>query len=364
MRIGILTFHASHNYGSMLQALALQQYLKKNGHEVKIINLRTDIQKNKVYPYPLSQNPTVVLKMCLNPVWLYHSCRRWKKFESFIIDHLEVTEKEYPNWNAVKEDINNYDVVITGGDQIWNLSCKDFEQSYMLPGPLGIRKVSYCPSFGSFLNRMTPRDAEFINQRLSDYDHISVREFTMKDYLDKQLGQPVEVTVDPTLLLTARDYVSIMDEKPLVKGEYMLYYTPQDMPEFEDMARLLSRHYGLKLITTNPHIKGDRGMKPCYEVGPLEFLNLLKNATMVVGRSFHLVVFSLIFHKDFIAINGQNDARINSLLGYLDIADRGKVTKENYQTTILKPTDYGEVDRRLAQFRQSSVEFLKKALSK
>ena len=364
MKIGILTFHASHNYGSMLQAYALQHYLNNCGHKVKIINLRTYVQKNEVYPHPLSRKLSVVAKMCLNPIWLYHACKRWQKFELFLRERLELTEKEYHDWNSIKEDLNFYDVIITGGDQIWNMSCKDFDQSYMLPGKLKVRKVSYCPSFGSFLNRITLHDAEYIKATLSDYDYISVREFSMKEYLKRKIAKPIEVTLDPTMLLTADDYLHIIDEKPLLKGDYMLYYTPQDKPEFEEVARLLSRHYGLKLITTMPHIRGDKGMKACYEVGPIEFLNLLKNAKMVVGRSFHLVVFSLIFHKDFIAINGQHDTRINNLLDYLNLTERGTITKNNYTKMKLMPIEYKEIDNMLAQLRLSSVEFLKSSLKK
>ena len=37
MKIGIITFHAAHNYGSMLQAYALQTFLERNGNIVEII---------------------------------------------------------------------------------------------------------------------------------------------------------------------------------------------------------------------------------------------------------------------------------------------------------------------------------------
>lgn len=50
MKTGILTFHASHNYGSMLQAFALQTTIQNMGHECEIINLRTDVQKGLIPP--------------------------------------------------------------------------------------------------------------------------------------------------------------------------------------------------------------------------------------------------------------------------------------------------------------------------
>lgn len=38
MKVGILTFHAAHNFGAMLQAYALQEQMRINGHEPWIIN--------------------------------------------------------------------------------------------------------------------------------------------------------------------------------------------------------------------------------------------------------------------------------------------------------------------------------------
>ena len=44
-KIGQLTFHASHNYGSVLQAYALSKELQILGHETEFINLRPQSQK-------------------------------------------------------------------------------------------------------------------------------------------------------------------------------------------------------------------------------------------------------------------------------------------------------------------------------
>ena len=48
--VGIITFHASHNYGSMLQAYALQQVILSLGFECEIINFRTLRQKTFYKP--------------------------------------------------------------------------------------------------------------------------------------------------------------------------------------------------------------------------------------------------------------------------------------------------------------------------
>ena len=56
MKIGIVTFNSAHNYGAVLQAWALQEYLKSEGHDPSVINYRIfDI--DKLYRLYRSRNP-------------------------------------------------------------------------------------------------------------------------------------------------------------------------------------------------------------------------------------------------------------------------------------------------------------------
>ena len=193
LKIGILTFHGSHNYGSMLQAYALQQYLESCGHQVKIINLRN--KKSRIlYAFPLDikkRGKRLVLLSCQNIFRLYKECKKWYIFEYFISDYYHLTENTYESWEDIVEDLANlnFDVIITGGDQIWNMRCYDFDKSYYLPEKLnGIKKISYCPSMGGkFLSLITEKEKEFIISSLKEYDHISVREEMMKTYLTNWL---------------------------------------------------------------------------------------------------------------------------------------------------------------------------------
>ena len=362
-RIGILTFHASHNYGSMLQAYALQRHLQTQGCHVEIINFRSDAQRHGVYPYPLELRGMNLAKQLLTPVWLYHRCRQWKRFEVFMAENMCLSEKTYKTWEDMQGDMNKFDVIITGGDQIWNMNCYDFDKSYFLPGKLEkARKVSYCPSFGDFLNKIPKGQAAFVKEQLSEYDALSVREFSTGEYLKNLLGKDVEVVADPTLLLSADDYQEIMDDTPLVKGDYILYYTPRNCPELECIAALFGKQRGMKVITTRPRKFGNNGLIPFNGAGPKEFLNLLKNARLVAGASYHLVVFALIFHKEFIAFNGASDNRISNLLNYLGMSERGIITDKNYRNIRLAPINYVNTDMLLRKLRESSLSYLTKAL--
>lgn len=371
MKIGILTFHASHNYGSMLQAWALQHYLNTHGHEVETINLRIKIQQD-MYNFPLRPvkgKLRTFIKSIINPLWLYHACRKWNRYERFLTDNLRLTNKIYKSWEDIVSDLPTlgYQCLITGGDQIWNMNCKDFDKSYFLPSQLfGIKKISYSPSSGNLQSKITEEQKAFMKSALSDYSYISVRETSMQPFIAQLLDRHVDVTVDPTLLLQSNEYEILISEKPLFQGKYIFYYSPsipRRMLKAEKLALKISRHLGLPIITAFPSPLGNKGFKACPEVGPAEFLNLLKNASLVIGKSFHLVVFSLLFHKDFIAIDGETDARMKSILTKLSIPERGQVNDDNYNTMKLPQIDYERVDAILQKEREFSKQFLCKAIN-
>ena len=376
MKIGILTFHASHNYGSMLQAYALQHYLMKQGHDVEIINLRIKEQK-ELYGFPLIPplhfGRKAYIRRLAKPRDMYHACHKWFKFERFLKENLRLTDKEYGNWEEVVADIPQlgYQCIITGSDQIWNMHevCRDFTEAYYLPSELpDVRKVAYAPSFGSgvFLDGITHEQEMFIKNCLSSYDYISVRETAMQSYLTKLLDREIEMVVDPALLLCGKDYETFVDKKTIVEGDYIFYYTPSYLgigPEWERFAVKLGQHYGLKVVTSFSQVDDNRSMDTVPEAGPAEFLNLLKNAKMIVGRSFHLVAFSLLFHKNFISIDGDNDERMKSLLYRLHIPERGQVTENNYKTINLPDIDYDCTDILIDNMRKHSEAYLKRALT-
>ena len=76
MKVGIITFHASHNYGSMLQAYALQQTVLRLGHECEIINLRTSIQKRYYLPFLLQPGKRKKAKAIIHPILAIDDVRK------------------------------------------------------------------------------------------------------------------------------------------------------------------------------------------------------------------------------------------------------------------------------------------------
>ena len=133
MKIGILTFHAAHNYGSMLQAYALQRFLKDHGHEPEFINFRSKVQK-LMYAHPFDFRYKYMVKETVynalhHPQTLWPRYMRWEKHEKFIKQHLSLSQ-EYNTEEEIKQCADNYDLIIVGSDQIWNTNALDFSTVY------------------------------------------------------------------------------------------------------------------------------------------------------------------------------------------------------------------------------------------
>lgn len=369
MHIGILTFHAPHNFGSMLQNYALQQFLIAEGHSVETINLRNEKQKY-MYNYPLHIGrscPTyrALLGRFKDPKWLFTECKTWHLFEQFLKDNLGLT-KEYKNWDEIKKELPNlhFDAIIAGGDQIWNTFCYDFDWSYFLPDNIKpTKKIAFSPSFGNEIERTREDKSreEKIKKHLEDFDYISIREKDGSDYLRELLDKNIPVMADPTILANPNIYSKFI-QKPIIKDPYIYYYTPSHIPdkEAERTAIQLAKRLNVNIVTSYPQFMR-RNEMISIATGPIEFLNLVNNAKLVVGKSYHLLIFSILLHKNFVTIKSGKDQRMSTLLRQLGIPLRNINTVDDFDN--LSKIDYGVVDHEINLFRHNAVSYLNKALS-
>lgn len=364
--IGILTYHAAHNYGSMLQAYALQTYLKKCGFNPEMINLRITAQK-KAYNNPLGRIGIRTLKRLLFSMsTVYNDWQKWRRFERFLQTKYNLSKKEFHSWKEVLEYLNHgsFDAVICGSDQIWNMTCVDYNESYFLPSNLkGIIKIAYAPSFGGFIERF--QDAaciSFIKKNTSLFDSLSVREKSGADFLSSLLGKNVPIVPDPTFLLQKSDYEPLVAKEPIIKGDYVLYYTPWHVKQAEDIALQIGKVYGCHVITTNGNEQTNKFIIQKNDIGPAEFLNVVKNARVVCGLSFHLVVFSLLFEKEFYSINGDRDNRLVTLLNLLGLTERAISINDTFCRGY-ENINYSDIKQKITMLRQVGVDYINNNLS-
>ncbi len=378
MKIGIMTFHKSINYGSVLQAYALALKLKNMGHEVEIIDYE---QCNYGYQYNPIKMPVSfsALKHDFVNIFLIRTMfNRKSGFEKFRKKYLPLTDKEYFYGDDLSELDNKYDFLICGSDQIWNTNASDFDMAYFFPFAENTPKISYAPSLnlGELSNAKNPRK---LKKCIMKFKALSAREDAGKDKILKFIENKknVKVVLDPTLLNYKDDYEEI-SSKRVVKEKYIFFYSVNYAEDAVKAVEFLSNMTGLPVYTLPAgkgtrallKIKTQRKINVCRDsVAPEDFLSLIKYADYVVTNSFHGTAFSIIFEKNFFSIrsdvgtdSNKIDARLYNILSYLDLQERYLFLDEFIKFDIDKPISYKEVNKKREKQIIESVDFLKNNL--
>lgn len=365
MKVGILTFHAAHNYGSMLQAYALQQTVIALGHECRIINLRTPRQKKYYGPFFTKNGLRPKIKALAYPAVAVNDWRKCRLFERFLCNNLILTDTEYSTSEQLRQASLNFDVIISGSDQIWNTSCFDHESAYFLDFDTPAKRVAYAPSMGPDPEHQVD-SALFpkLEKLLSRFDAISVREQRTASIVSKILPEKknVDIVLDPTLLLPPSQWSRLAGDTPLVMGDYIFVYTPWHHKELYAQASTIADKTGMKVVCSSYHFYHQWHRNPHFHfhtaVGPIEFLNLMKFSRFVVCSSFHAVVFAILLSKPFYVLDGMSDGRIAPLLSTLSLEYCANLPD---QQILLKELEYNS--EALALKRAHSLEFLKNSLA-
>lgn len=363
MRVGIITFHASHNYGSMLQAYALQQTVLSLGHDCRIINLRTPIQKSFYKPFFLLPGYRRKLKAFVYPKLAIADYRKHRLFEEFLQKNLKLTDEEYNSATELAAADLDFDAYISGSDQIWNTKCFDHASSYFLDFVKSGKRVAYAPSMGprpevEVADKFTPAIKEYLRH----YSAVSVREKRTADKIRQICGIDPQVVADPTLLLSQEEWSALAGSKPVIDGDYILIYTPwyDNYKNLYVSAAKFAESRNITIISSTQEEYRIWGHNPKFKylpaTGPIEFLNLVKYSQGVFCGSFHAVVFSIIFGKPFYTYKGMDDSRISQLLKLTGL----EISAES-AASIDSPV-FSDAYQKLNPFIESSRRFLKDSL--
>lgn len=309
IKTALITFHAPYNYGSCLQAYALQFFITKLGYENTIINYRFKGQRDAYKLIRSSNNYADYIKDILQLPIFFKKVKRKNKFEYFIARYLTCT-KEYCEPEELSFISNDYDVFISGSDQIWNKHANELNLQpwkYLYPYLLSFtnkKKISYASSIGS------TSDQEIIDHMvkyINDFSFISSREVSTANRLSGILDRKILSVVDPTLLLNKEDYISSFNLAKNNCKPYIFYYSLSGIHTVFNHLRFLkkfakSHNYQIIINTPYAYIPSFGNVINYIDIGPIEFLSLIYNSSVVVTDSFHGTVFSLIFEKQFYSL--------------------------------------------------------------
>ena len=371
---GILTFHAAYNYGSCLQAYALQSFLNKNNNEFEIINYRPYNQHGMYSLINLRYfNKGVLVKNVYNILHFKKILERNKKYDEFIHKYFLLSNQNYLDEKELAKIINNYETIVCGSDQIWNLSKSTYDRSlayYLeLDKKFNGNAIAYAPSFGDTINNIVKNEM-FDIKYLKNFDYLSFRENDVVKIM-RDMGFDSTLVLDPTLLLNKEDWEKLVGP-PIVNKPYIFYYSLNCKEYSMKFVEKISAENNLPVITSFMHPRESlKKIKIYGNSGPLEFLNLLYYSTLVCSNSFHGTVFSIIFQKDFYAIfdedEEQNIIRENrkaSLLEQLGLSKHISSYSNYVSLDDIKNTNYNDVEEKLDKLRKISSDYLLNAIKR
>lgn len=368
MNVGLITYHAAYNYGSVLQAFATQETLEKLGCSCSVINYRFKGQRDFYCLVRKKYGAKILLLDAIQFLAFKDKKAREDKFEDFIQKNLNLTKLiENPEDLGAITDGN--DVFISGGDQIWSKHSSELyheDWDWMTPYLLTFtrrKKISYASSIGS----MSKEDLLKIKKDLLDYSYIAVREHSSADMLSTILNRDVETVLDPTLLLNSNDYLSLL-KIPQINENFIFYYTLRGYKEVNRQRKellSLSKKNNIPIYAVTPfcYFPNSSHYKNVISAGIEEFLGYINSSQMVITDSFHGSAFSIVFHKKFYSVckGWDTDYRKSELLRNLGLENR---MINNILSCDLKlESDYESVEQKLDGFREHSMNYLKKALN-
>lgn len=355
MKVGILTFHCAHNYGAVLQAYALQEYLKSLGHHVEIIDYRPDYL---LAPYKLFKPYKSLLKRFGQLPWLPLRMLRRRRFNDFISRKLELSCSPQPDiFTGCR-----YDAYILGSDQIWNSHITRGDVTFLgaFDRPAGSKLISYAAST-EVLQEGSSVDYTTEKQYLEKFSAIGVREDLLRDQIQPLVDTTVLTTLDPTLLVDPIVFENITESTQ--DSDFLLVYqVKKDANTALFAEKIMEQENIAHHVELIASVERTDLLNSHAAASPGAFVHLFKNADYVVTTSFHGTVFSIIFRKQFVCVmnKARGNYRISSLLKKLGIEDRMVYTIDEIPD---QPIDYDVVSKRLEALRKESREFIATALA-
>jgi len=349
MKIGILTFIDTINYGALLQSYALETVLKKMGHDVQIIQYKNRAVKEREKGVSIFSVRGILKLLVIGNSFK----KKAKKFREFEDTYIKRTAE--CNAATIADICNGFDKIVTGSDQVWNLALTGEDFHYFLDFVTdSFKKISYAPSFGE--NPLPNHALSKVGLLLKDFAALSVRETAGMNIISKLSGRKADLVLDPTLLLTKEEWKNLIQSKPCEKP-YILVYLPHKKDICFSFAKKLQTKTGYEIIYLSISPRIIKGVKTIYDASPQEWLSWMFHADYVITGSFHGTAFSLNFEKQFFYESLGKGSRIDSLVSLTGTENRN-LAKADMDVDI----DYCQVSGKLSKARQMSLSWLKNAI--
>lgn len=367
LKIGIITLPGNFNYGNRLQNYALQETIKRMGFEVETI---VPLPAEKTFfNYTFEFLGLIKSLLFLNYSTRKNNLKRIELMKKSKEKKLQPFTKKYINNYYLKNnDIesmrklnNRYDYFVIGSDQVWNPYYISEYDYYFATFSDKEKRVSYAASFG--ISKIPDKYLEKYTSYLNGISKISVRESVGIEIVRQCTGKQAEIVLDPTLLLSKKEWLNIPVENSEQKNnKYILvYFLDDDFQKNLEIIEKFSKEKCLELKIIMGNYYSEEYIIP----SPSEFIHLINNAEYVFTDSFHAVVFSIIMHTKFLAFErGEMNSRISTLLKTTHLEENYNAIVNGRINLKIDCTDFNEADRILYKEREKSKSILNSFIGK
>lgn len=333
MKIGIITTFRQANFGSVLQAFSLQFVLEKMGYDAKLIDYKYPNFFHYKNGYPRKSfwvTKKYKLRLFLGKIGLKPK-NKMLLMNDFISQNIICT-KTYSSKRQLQSNPPLFDVYISGSDQIWNPNTMFGDMSYFLDfAPEAAKKIAYSSSFSC--DKIPKKYQQEYQYFLKQYQSIFVREKNGKQIAEALTGRTdIEVVLDPTLLIDKNEWNKYADKSSLknIPREYILFYmlayTYNPQNKMAEILNKLQNQYKIPILSLSEKPADFNGefiqIEQTQSVGIYEFLDLFRNARIVVTSSFHGTAYALNFGKPLLALSDgekKSDDRISTIMEKMEV---------------------------------------------
>lgn len=371
MKIAILTYPLHSNFGFLMQAYAMQSFLRKLGHDPYTINI--------VPPKtPLKNKIKQTIKDIIFSIKGVPGCRAFRYWPTseqqaymdkntwdFLNANLKLTNrlksfKELYNFN-----VEDYDAFIVGSDQVWRYAYLDQITSFYFDFvPDHIKRMSYAASFG-IANLDYPRcQKDSCKNLIGKFNVVTVRETEGVQICKDEFGVEATKVLDPVFLLNKNDYAELAEKGKNHSNKKFLFYYLLD-PTAEKIAYIesIASENNYDIVNIKPssfHLLGPKHIKDLIYPSVCDFLSGFYNADYVVTDSFHGTAFSILLNKQFTVFPNVNrgNSRLTSILFTFGLQDRIYTENHDYKKII----EYNKVNSIISEEIIKSESIIKKFL--
>jgi len=358
MKIAVVTVYDSIvNYGSYLQAFALNRVLEELGHEVYFVRRMPDEKILKRFDALCTEQNRVPRDK------IFRTLRQWRRNRRIRLEK-EANRYRYElfreDWKALRfierEELkqNGIELLVCGSDEIWNLHNRDVDfDFYSCFWQRNIQKLAYAVSCGDtspdeLLRTETNRDA------IADFDRILPRDDRTQELVNAVYGIGEPLVCDPTILFGYQNYA--LSDRGKEYGRYLLVYSYRFTKTEKSYILRYAKERKLKIVS--PCIRTDFADENVF-VSSMEFPSLIANADCVFTSTFHGTIFSLMFAKRFCCL--PKLPKVMGLLGQcgaLEYVWKDGGTYQCFRELLDRKAEHGKIHRRMDEMRCFSLRIL------